>query len=282
MHLNDAILQMIIAQNNRNGFEIWKYLQKTCGQVRASQIIALWQEFLELKKNGESMIDFLNKVDSIVFKPQSADKKISDNLKIARVLKALPQEYDCFIAAIRFQQISYIELKERLVERSLAGSSNKQDMNSTSIATPAIHRIGRGRYNGGTGQGKKKTLYCTKCGRNNHTPDSCYAKQHVNKQNSSNQQGGFSGFALTATSNWSMDIVIDCGCTNHIIQTNQGLRRFLCWKGTEVRCLFLMGMGRNSDYMVLEKFVSHSTIVIKLRTRLISSAHCMCRASNFI
>ena len=42
-------------------------------------------------------------------------------------------------------------------------------------------------------------------------------KQHVNKQNSSNRQGGFSGFALTATSNGSMNIVMDCECTNHII-----------------------------------------------------------------
>ena len=31
MHPNDATLQIIIAQNNRNGFEIWKYLQKTFG-----------------------------------------------------------------------------------------------------------------------------------------------------------------------------------------------------------------------------------------------------------
>ena len=80
IHLNDAALQMIIAQS-RIGFEIWKYLQKTFGQIRTSQIFVLWQEFLELKKNGESMIEFLNKVDNIVFKLQSADEKISDNLK---------------------------------------------------------------------------------------------------------------------------------------------------------------------------------------------------------
>ena len=97
------------------------------------------------------------------------------------------------------------------------GSSNKQDTSCTPIAAPAIHRTGRGRYNGGTGQGNIKTLYCTKCGRKNHTADRCYTKQHVNKQNSSNRQGGFSGFTLTATSNGSMEIVIDCGCTKHII-----------------------------------------------------------------
>ena len=106
MHLNDATLQMIIAQNNRNGFDKWKYLKKTFGQIGTRQIIVFWQKFLELKKNGESMIEFLNKVDNIVFKLQSADEKISDNLKIAIVFKALPQEYDYFIAALQFQQIS--------------------------------------------------------------------------------------------------------------------------------------------------------------------------------
>ena len=110
-------------------------------------------------------------------------------------------------------------------------------MSSTFIVASAIHRTGRGRYNGGTEQGNRKTLYSTKCGRNNHTADRCYAKQHINKQSSSNCQGGFSGFALTATSNGSMDIVIDCGCTKLIPQTNQCSRRFLCWKGAEVRCL---------------------------------------------
>ena len=103
MHLNDATLQMIITQNNRNGFEIWKYLQKTFGRVQTSQIIVLLQEFLELKKNGEWMIEFLNKVDNNVFKLQSADEKISENLKIAIVFEALQQKYDSFIAAIQFQ-----------------------------------------------------------------------------------------------------------------------------------------------------------------------------------
>ena len=94
MLLNDATLQMITAQNNRNRFETWKNLQKTFGQIRTRQIIVLWQEFLELKKNVESMLEFLNKVDNTVFKLQTADEKISENLKIAIVLKTLPQEYD--------------------------------------------------------------------------------------------------------------------------------------------------------------------------------------------
>ena len=42
MHLNDATLQKIIPQNNMKEFDLWKYLQKSFGQIRTSQIIALW------------------------------------------------------------------------------------------------------------------------------------------------------------------------------------------------------------------------------------------------
>ena len=96
---------MIIAQNIRNGFQIWNYLQKTFGQIRIRQVIVLWQDFQKLKKNRESMIEFVNKNRNLVFELEPADEKISYNLQIAIVVKALPQEYDSFIAAKQFQQI---------------------------------------------------------------------------------------------------------------------------------------------------------------------------------
>ena len=95
-----------------------KYLER----FEQAIVIVLRQDFLELKKNGDSMIEFLNKVDNIVFKLQSADEMISENLKIAIVFKALPQDYNSFIAAIQFQQISHLQLKDRLIERSFGGA----------------------------------------------------------------------------------------------------------------------------------------------------------------
>ena len=62
-----------------------------------------------------------------------------------------------------------------------------------------------------------------------------------------------------------MNIVIDCGCTNHIIP-DKSMFKTLEGDGS---AMFVT----NGEYMVLEKFASHSTIVIKLSTRLISSAH---------
>ena len=86
---------------------------KKLQQIRSIQII------LEIKKNGELITEFLGKVYTIVFNLQSTDRKISDKLKIAKVFKPLRQEYEPFIAEIQFRQISYQQLKERLIERSL-------------------------------------------------------------------------------------------------------------------------------------------------------------------
>ena len=49
------------------------------------------------------MIEFLNKVDNFVFKLKPTDEEISENLKTAIAIRALPQDYDSFIAAIEFQ-----------------------------------------------------------------------------------------------------------------------------------------------------------------------------------
>ena len=174
------------------------------------------------------MIRFLRKVDNIIFKLQSADKNTSGKLEITIVLKAFPQEYDSIIAAIHFQQISYLQLKERLVGRSLGGSSTKQDTSFTSTPAPATHRTGRKRYKGGAGQRNKKILYCTKCGRNNPTAERCYAQQHVNKQNRATIKAVFLGLHYLQLQMGRSILLYTVDARSTSFQTNQGSRRFLC------------------------------------------------------
>ena len=47
--------------------------------------------------------------------------------------------------------------------------------------------------------------------------DKNYANQFLNPQNTRRNKGGFSGLALTATLNGSIDIAIDCRCMDFII-----------------------------------------------------------------
>ena len=118
MHLDDSTAQAVIALDNKKGTEVWEFLKKTFGSIKTPQILALWKQFLDLKKeSGESMTAFLNNVDVLIYKLTSAEEHISDTLKIASVLKALPTEYDSFIAAVQFQTLNYADLKSKLVEK---------------------------------------------------------------------------------------------------------------------------------------------------------------------
>ena len=45
MHLNDATLQMIITQNNRNRFEIWKYFRKHLGRFEQAKSLCFGKSF---------------------------------------------------------------------------------------------------------------------------------------------------------------------------------------------------------------------------------------------
>ena len=46
-----------------------------------------FEKFSGTEKNGKSMLEVLSKVDNFVFKLQLTDEKISDNLKVAIVVK---------------------------------------------------------------------------------------------------------------------------------------------------------------------------------------------------
>ena len=61
---------------------------------------------------GEILLVSLNRLDVIIYKHQSANENVSENIKLAVILKGLPQEIDSFKAAVQFQTKAYKELKK--------------------------------------------------------------------------------------------------------------------------------------------------------------------------
>ena len=59
--------------------------------------------------------------------------------------------------------------------------------------------------------------------------------------------------------------MIDCRRTNHVIFDKSIFQVSSMLEGEKVRCLLLKAMGRNSEYMVLEKFASPPTVALKLK-----------------
>ena len=79
------------------------------------------------------LLTFLNRLDVTIYKLQSAKLKnprevVSENLKLAVVLKGLPKEYESFKAAVQFQTITYKELKDKVIEKSLTTSKTPSEV----------------------------------------------------------------------------------------------------------------------------------------------------------
>lgn len=194
MHLDNTTLQSIITKNDKDGFSIWRHLQTVYGRIKTCQIVDLWQEMINIAKSEEETTTmFLNKFENIIFKLQSVDEKVSENLKIAILLRALPTDYDAFKAAVQFQELTYQQLKDKVIEKAI-----NIDVQATTTDDIAAN-VNKFRRKPKT---LKSPLHCTNCGRDNHTVDRCFAKggPRHNNTKQANRNSAFSGVVLTAVS----------------------------------------------------------------------------------
>ena len=129
MCVGDEVVQSLIALNNNDGEYLWNHMEQTYGAIKTTQILLLWRQFLEFTSDdcyNTSMLSHLNRLDVTIYKLQSAKEVISDNLKIAILLKALPQEsYESFTAAVQFQNLTFEALKEKVREKAFDVNSHK-------------------------------------------------------------------------------------------------------------------------------------------------------------
>ena len=105
MHLDNSLLQAVISSGANDGIKVWAYLDEKYGQIKVSQILSLWKQFIDSRvEPGETVSCYLTRLDVLIFKLESAKEVISETLKIATVLKALPEGIESFNAAIQFQK----------------------------------------------------------------------------------------------------------------------------------------------------------------------------------
>ena len=152
----------------------------------------------------------------MIFKLESAKEVISENLKIATVLKALPEEFESFNAAIKFQKNDYNELKNKLIEKSLCLPSRGLTIEESSNVVIAKILFDKPKKN-------KPVYKCANCGRTNHKTQSCFApggKLHKPKQKTSAVSGlakSDDKLVLASHYNCKNKLLIDSGCTDHIL-----------------------------------------------------------------
>ena len=224
MHLDDSLLQAVISSGANAGIKVWAYLDEKYGKINVSQILSLWKQFIDSRvEPGETVSCYLTRSDVLIFKLESAREGISENLKIATVLKALPEEFESFNAAIQFQKIDSNELKNKLIEKSLCLPS--RDLTIEENSNGVVAKIHFDKHK------KNKPVYkCANCGKTNHKTESCFApggKLHKPKQKPSAVSGlAKSDHKLVLSSHYNCEIklLIDSGCTDHIITDQKFLK----------------------------------------------------------
>lgn len=223
MHLDDETLQSIISLDTKDGFAIWEHLNYTYGKIKVTQILVLWREFLDIQmKTGESMTEFLNRLDVIIYKLQSADEVITGNLKIATLLKSLPGQYSSFVAAVQFQNLTFHDLKTKLLEKSIALDSDKcnAEEERQNVAAKANLRKFQKNSNHFQNSGQfeyKRKKYCENCGKCNHPTDKCFAPGGKMFKGKRNNLSGFVTLALKVEESTQDKVIFDSGCTSHIL-----------------------------------------------------------------
>ena len=151
----------------------------------------------------------------MIFELEPAKEGIIESLKIATVIKAVPEEFESFNAAIQFQKIDYNELKNKLIEKSLYLPS--RDLSIEKNSNVVVAKIHFDKHK------KNKPVYkCANCGKTHHKTENCFApgcKLHKPKQKTAVSGLAKSYHKLGFSSHYNCEnkLLIDSGCTDHII-----------------------------------------------------------------
>ena len=146
---------------------------------------------------------------------------VSENLKIAVVLRGLSDDYKDFIAAAQFQELNYRQLKEKVIERTHSMTNTPE--NREVAAAKFVKGKAKCKHCGKTNHSSEKCFKvnkCKNCGKNNHASENCHAPGGP-KHRSQEKHESTAGIAkcnLTQQKK-SSTIYVDSGCTSHILNS---------------------------------------------------------------
>ena len=60
MHLDDSLLQAVISSGANDGIKVGAYLDEKYGQIKVSQILSLWKQFIDSRvEPGETLSNLI-------------------------------------------------------------------------------------------------------------------------------------------------------------------------------------------------------------------------------
>ena len=235
--LDDRSLSLVIRDAKDDGKKALDILREHYLGKSKPRVIALYTELTTLlKKEGESVTDYMLRAETAATSLKTAGEVISDSLLIAMILKGLPPMFKtlCTVITQREKEVTFPEFKVALrsfeeteKQNSLTDDTVMKVNDVKGVQCYLCKKYGHKSFdcrskktqNSNQAQAGYKKKWCNTCKSATHDTRQCRKKDTV-KTVTETPPPDTQSYAFRVSENQSMredSLLVDCGATTHII-----------------------------------------------------------------
>ena len=243
-----------------NGTLAWKLLNDCFKSRERPRIHQLLNKLTNLRlESQEKVRDYLIRAEELQLNLTDVGENISDQMLCSVVLKGLPSRFSSFITVFKFatEAKSFADLKRGLLNFDSDTFTKQHDQGTSSHFSRDLKcfKCGRNGHRQSECRTKVPSIVCYECGEKGHKAKTCPKKKKVQaptqhepvqnkrfftKRNESNLTTEADGFSFHASNEKSdredFDLLIDSGCTSHMIRDAKLFRELKLSKTGKVAC----------------------------------------------
>ena len=249
--LDDRSLSLVMRDAKDKGREAMKILRNHYRGKGKQRIICLYTELTSLvKRNSESVIDYLIRAENASTSLTEAGETVSDGLLVAMVLKGLPSHFKSFVTVITQSEKKWTfkDLKtsirdyddtEKARDNEKGATIMKTKSKSASVSTKSIicYSCGVPGHKSNECRNKPKGKWCKFCKNSSHTDKTCRKQGNYNQYNEKvkpikDEVSDFHTFSfkigeVNLSKNYKLySFLVDSGCTSHIVVDDSSFINF--------------------------------------------------------
>ena len=237
--LDERSLSLVIREAKDDGRKALKILREFYAGSSKPRVITLYNQLTTLlKRESESVTDYMIRAEKAASALRAADEQVSDALLIAMTLKGLPDEYKAFVAITTQSETVDTFQKFRQALRNFDETERTRSTKAKSSNDSVMKsKSGRGSkpitcFNCGIAGHKsvdcrrppREKKWCSFCKSSNHTDKSCRKQNRDHAKGTTNSDYHTFSFKVDdsdrpfLTTN-NANLLVDCGATAHIVNT---------------------------------------------------------------
>lgn len=159
--------------------EVYEKLQNIHDKQSEVKVMCLYEEYFSLKmQEEESVAAYVSKVSSLAAEIEAQGEKLSDNIKMVRIISSLPPKYQ------NFKTVWYNIKEGRTIENLMAKLQLEEDQlqkNGDAEVTEAAYNAKTNKFHKSFEE-RKRTSKCNFCQKMGHWERECRIKRKQNKK----------------------------------------------------------------------------------------------------